>query len=89
VAVEDLFEEQADYNGETVVVTGEIVKLCPAGCWFDLDDGTEIIRVILDADDFVLPQSAFESTVVVEGVFDYDDSEDVFSIFGSGVSILN
>lgn len=86
VTVKTLESKPADYTDKTVKVEGKIVKLCPAGCWFNLDDGTGVIHVTLNSEEFVMPQESLNSIVVVEGVFDYED--DYASIFASGVKVV-
>lgn len=86
LTIKTLEAKNSDYSGKTVKVEGEIVKLCPSGCWFNLDDGTGVIHVSLNPESFVMPQDSLNSKVLVEGTFDYED--DYASIYAAGVKVL-
>jgi uncharacterized protein YdeI (BOF family) len=73
-----------DYAGKTVVLEGKIIRECPTGCWFDLQQGQGQIHVDLNPNGFAIPQITGE-IVMVEGQVKYEGQN--VSVIGEGVKI--
>ncbi len=59
--IADIKKNAEAYDGKTVRVEGEIGQVCQmSGCWFYIADGTERIKVVLDAgsDPYVIPKGS-------------------------------
>lgn len=52
----DILGNPEGYGGQSVIVAGNIVSECPAGCWFTLNDGTGTIYIDLAPSNLVIPQ---------------------------------
>ena len=70
LAVRDLIENAADYEGMEVQLQGKILTQCIRGCQFTLDDGTGVVGVELvdDALENVLMRGSVGRTVLLRGV---------------------
>lgn len=72
-------------NKQPLVVRGEVVTKCPtAGCWFDLRDGGETIRVSSKNAGWVINDVPLHTKVTVAGR--RDGSADEPSIEASGLA---
>jgi len=62
------------YEGKTVQVSGVVQEVCPMrGCWIQMADASESIRVKVTDGEIVFPLSAKDQGVVVEGVVERID----------------
>ena len=69
VPVSDLVAAAASYEGKRVSVSGQVTEVCPMrGCWLDLSQGEETIRVKVTDGEIVFPLSAAGHDATVEGV---------------------
>jgi uncharacterized protein YdeI (BOF family) len=70
------------YLGQTVRLEGKIVRECPSGCWFFLEDQTGTIYVDINPSGLSIPPKVGKK-VVVEGV--PTNKNGGVSIIGKGV----
>lgn len=69
-----LLAEPARYNGQTVVVEGEIVEVCQTkGCWMTFMDGDKEMRVRFKDYAFFVPRDCGGRKARIEGVFEVKD----------------
>jgi len=74
----------ADYNGKTVTVKGKIILECPAGGWFDLQEGAALLHVDLHPTGFAIPQKV-GSIVTAQGTIKLQANTPM--LVGTGVEI--
>lgn len=84
VEVKDIFTNPNKYLNQTFKLEGEIVRECPSGCWFFLEDKTGTIFVDINPSGLIIPQRV-GGKVVVEGELKKIDGRVVF--VGKGVEI--
>ncbi len=68
--ISDILANPDAYLGETVLVEGEVLDVCPKmGCWMELksDEGEGLIKVKVKDGDIVFPVEAVGDYAVVEG----------------------
>lgn len=75
VEIQDIIEDPSSFEGKMVVIQGRIERICPAGCWFIIDDKTGNLFVDLFPNDFVLPQNKRASEAVVYGKVSIRDGD--------------
>jgi hypothetical protein len=69
IPVKELVNAAEKYDGNTLVVRGEITDVCQAmGCWLVISSGANIIRVKTNHEYFV-PGDIVGKIAVIEGVF--------------------
>lgn len=73
--IQEIIEDVSAFDGEMVLIEGKIERVCPAGCWFIIDDGTANIFVDLFPNDFVIPQNKRGSQALVYGKVSIRDGE--------------
>jgi hypothetical protein len=70
ITVEALLSSPMRYDGQTLVVEGEIGEACPKkGCWMTLDAGGEQLRVTFQDYAFFVPIESAGRTARFEGTF--------------------
>lgn len=84
VEVVDIIQNAEKYEGKTVKVEGKIIQQCPAGCWFDLQDGKAAIYIDLNPSGFAIPQNV-GGQVQVEGEIKIRDGK--ARMIGKGVEL--
>jgi len=84
VEVKDIFTNPDKYLNQTVKLEGKIVRECPSGCWFFLEDKTGKIFVDINPSGLTIPQSVGKK-VVVEGKLKSRNGRII--IIGRGVEI--
>jgi len=84
VSVKQVLAKPEKYKGKKVKLQGKIVRECPTGCWFDLQDTSGIIYIELSTAGIAIPQKV-GSTAVVEGKV--GKRNDNIIINGEGVKI--
>jgi len=82
--IEQILTEPVKYAGKTVTLEGDIIRQCPTGCWFDMQQGKGRIYVDLNPSGFAIPQKPGK-TVLVEGQVQYKDQR--ASLIATGVEI--
>lgn len=82
--VKDVLTNLDKYVGKTIKVEGRIIRECPTGCWFYLQDETDTIYVNLHPSGFAIPQGVGKE-VVVEGELKSKGGR--LEIIGKGVVI--
>ena len=68
--ISEILAEPDVYLGQTVLVEGEILEVCPMkGCWMELksDDGEGKIKIKVKDDEIVFPMDAVGDFAVVQG----------------------
>lgn len=68
--IADIKKNPEAYSGKTVRIEGEIGQVCQmTGCWFYIADGTERIKVILDAgsEPYAIPKGSKGKQAAVQG----------------------
>ena len=68
--ISDILADPDAYLGETVLVEGEVLDVCPKmGCWMELksDEGEGMIKIKVKDGDIVFPVEAVGDYAVVEG----------------------
>ncbi len=64
VKIGDILKTPDSYTNKTVAITGKIIRECPSGCWFDLQEGGAIIHVDLKPAGLAIPQEVGKHAVV-------------------------
>ena len=82
VNTKDILANPDEYLDQTVRLEGKIVRECPSGCWFYLEDETGTIYVDINPSGLSIPPKVGKK-VVVEGVPENKNGR--ISIFGKGV----
>ena len=85
VEVKDIFTSPNKYLNQTFKLEGKIVRECPSGCWFYLEDNTGTIFVDINPSGLTIPQSIGKK-VIVEGELKSRNGR-IF-IIGRGVEII-
>jgi len=80
--VKDILANSEKYLDQTVRLEGKIVRECPSGCWFFLEDETGTIYVDINPSGLSIP-SKVGKKVVVEGLPENKNGR--ISIIGKGV----
>lgn len=68
--ISDILADPDTYLGQTVLVEGEVLDVCPKmGCWMELksDEGEGVIKVKVKDGDIIFPVEAVGDYAVVEG----------------------
>jgi uncharacterized protein YdeI (BOF family) len=81
-SVKDILANPDEYLDQTVRLEGKIVRECPSGCWFFLEDETGTIYVDINPSGLSIPPKVGKK-VVVEGVPTNRNGR--VSIIGKGV----
>ncbi|MDP2945722.1 MAG: hypothetical protein Q8N86_05195 [Atribacterota bacterium] len=81
-SVKDILTNSDKYLDQTVRLEGKIVRECPSGCWFFLEDETGTIYVDINPSGLSIPPKVGKK-VVVEGVPTNRNGR--VSIIGKGV----
>ena len=84
VPIAHVLADPAAFTDEAVKIEGEIVRECPSGCWFELEDETGIIYVDIAPRGLAIPQKV-GGTATVEGTVMRRDGRT--TLIGSGVVI--
>jgi len=82
VNTKDILANPDKYLGQTLRLEGTIVRECPSGCWFFLEDETGTIYVDINPSGLSIPPKVGKK-VVVEGVPENKNGR--ISIVGKGV----
>ena len=82
VNTKDILTNPDKYLNQTVRLEGKIVRECPSGCWFYLEDETGTIYVDINPSGLSIPPKVGKK-VVVEGVPENKNGR--ISIVGKGV----
>jgi len=82
VNTKDILANPDKYLGQTLRLEGTIVRECPSGCWFFLEDETGTIYVDINPSGLSIPPKVGKK-VVVEGVPENKNGR--ISINGKGV----
>jgi len=82
VNTKDILANPDKYLGQTLRLEGKIVRECPSGCWFYLEDETGTIYVDINPSGLSIPPKVGKK-VVVEGVPENKNGR--ISIVGKGV----
>ena len=80
--LKQVLTEPDSFKDKTLTVEGKIVRLCPTGCWFDIQNETAVVHVDIHPSGFVIPQKSGK-TVLVEGTVSVIDGQ--VEIIGTGV----
>jgi hypothetical protein len=80
----DILSNVTMHEDKTVTTKGTIVRQCPTGCWFDLQDETGTIYVDLGPSGFAIPQKTGKA-VIVQGTVSIRGGKPM--IIGTGVEI--
>jgi len=81
-SVKDILSNSDEYLDKTIRLEGKIVRECPSGCWFFLEDNTGTIYVDINPSGLSIPPKVGKK-VVVEGVPENKNGR--ISIVGKGV----
>jgi hypothetical protein len=82
--VEEILKEPGNFDGKTVAVQGKIIRECPTGCWFEVQENAGIIYVDLNPSGFAIPQKVGKTATVEGKVLIRSDRP---MIVGTGVEI--
>lgn len=59
------------YKGQNIAMTGSVNKVCEmSGCWFELADGKESVRITMKDYGFTVPKEIVKKSVKVVGVME-------------------
>ena len=62
------------FDGERVRVSGEIEGVCPMkGCWMNLRQGSDLVRIKVEDDVIVFPKDAIGSEATAEGIVEVQE----------------
>ena len=81
-SIKDILANSSEYLDQTVRLEGKIVRECPSGCWFFLEDETGTIYVDINPSGLSIPPKVGKK-VTVEGVPENKNGR--VSINGKGV----
>ena len=81
-SVKDILSNSDEYLDKTIRLEGKIVRECPSGCWFFLEDETGTIYVDINPSGLSIPPKVGKK-VAVEGVPENKNGR--ISIVGKGV----
>ena len=81
-SVKDILGNSDEYLDKTIRLEGKIVRECPSGCWFFLEDETGTIYVDINPSGLSIPPKVGKK-VTVEGVPENKNGR--ISINGKGV----
>ncbi|MBN2482829.1 MAG: DUF4920 domain-containing protein [Candidatus Omnitrophica bacterium] len=84
VPIRNILSNPGELSGKTVTVSGKIVRECPSGCWFNLNDTTGEIYVDIKPSGFAIPQMVGKK-VVVQGTVSARTGNT--SLIGQGVEL--
>jgi len=82
--IRSIVMKPADYSDKTITIEGKIIRECPAGGWFDLQQDSAVLYVDLHPTGFAIPQKV-GSIVTAQGTLKIQESGPV--LIGSGVEI--
>jgi uncharacterized protein YdeI (BOF family) len=82
--VETILKEPESFDGKTVTVQGKIIRECPSGCWFEVQENAGVIYVDINPSGFAIPQKVGK-TATVEGKVSVRNNKPM--ITGAGVEI--
>ncbi|MBD3368717.1 MAG: hypothetical protein GF405_11190 [Candidatus Eisenbacteria bacterium] len=82
--VSEILADPASFGDDQIKIEGEIVRECPSGCWFELEDDGAAIHVDIAPSGLAIPQKV-GGTATVEGVVLVRDGRTM--LVGSGVMI--
>jgi hypothetical protein len=82
--IAEVLADPASFEGQAVKIEGTIVRECPSGCWFELEDGSAVIHVDIAPHGLAIPQKV-GATATVEGTVQARDGRTM--LVGSGVVI--
>jgi len=80
--IKDILTNPDEYLDQTVRIEGKIVRECPSGCWFFLEDETATIYVDINPSGLSIPPKVGKK-VAIEGV--PTNKNGGVSIIGKGV----
>ncbi|HWQ20082.1 MAG TPA: DUF4920 domain-containing protein [Methanotrichaceae archaeon] len=67
-AIKDILNKSSDYLGKGVTIEGKITQECPMrGCWITVDDGTGVLLVDFNPNNFTIPLNQIGNTAKVYG----------------------
>jgi len=84
IEVKEIFSNPDQYLNQNFKLEGKIVRECPSGCWFYLEDNTGTIFVDINPSGLSIPQRVGKK-VTVEGELKRKDGRMIF--VGKGVEI--
>ncbi|MBU2439912.1 hypothetical protein KKI11_03090, partial [bacterium] len=84
IEVKEIFSNPEKFINQTFTLEGKIVRECPSGCWFYLEDNTGKIFVDINPSGLSIPQRVGKK-VTVEGELKRKDGRIIF--IGKGVEI--
>lgn len=68
VAIKDILNQSSDYLGKRVTIEGNITKECGMrGCWFTVEDGSGVLLVDLESNNFTIPLGQVGNNAKVYG----------------------
>jgi len=80
----DILTAPGSYTNKSVTIEGKIVRECPSGCWFDLQEGGAIIHVDIKPSGLAIPQEVGKKAIV-EGRVNVRDNN--VEVIGTKVDI--
>jgi uncharacterized protein YdeI (BOF family) len=82
--LKEIVSDADAFKDKQVTLEGKIVRQCPTGCWFDIQQGTAVVHVDINPSGFAIPQKP-NKTVLVEGTVTMEDGQ--IEVIGTGVEI--
>jgi len=73
VKIGNILKTPDSYTNSVVAIEGKIVRECPSGCWFDLQEGGAMIHVDIKPSGLAIPQKVGK-TALVEGRVSIQDN---------------
>ncbi len=71
VKLADVTQSFEKYKGQNIAMTGSVKKVCEmSGCWFELADGKEAVRITMKDYGFTVPKEIVKKSVKVVGVME-------------------
>jgi len=82
--LKQIVSEPETFKDKKVTLEGKIIRQCPTGCWFDMQQGTAVMHVDINPSGFAIPQKP-NKTVLVEGTVSVTDGQ--VEVIGTGVEV--
>lgn len=71
VSMSEAIKGYEKYKGQNILMAGTVKKVCQmSGCWFEMADGTEKVRITMKDYGFTVPKDIVDKSVKVVGIME-------------------
>jgi len=88
VAITDVLKKGESADGESALVEGKVIAVCPGGHWIDVADGSGNVLHVIAGGDFSFPQSLVGKDVKAEGKLRYIADKSAIEMVATGVAVV-